>query len=231
MEIDDAKFDNLMTIALYRAAELDYADTPSDEALEQTVQPSPRFLRRMNALLGNPHRYIRSQRRPAYIKAMRIAAAVVISFAVLLGASMAVSPTVRAGVFSFVRSWFEDRTAYTSTNGKELGKWEFGYIPEGFELVLSDERGMSSTYIYENSDSVIIMIEIAAGGKKSIDNEHAEIYQIKINGRDADVYESNDPGSPNGIVLLDDVSGNIISVISHADLNETMRIAENIRLK
>ena len=99
---------------------------------------------------------------------------------------------------------------------------------EHMDTVPLDEEHID---IYENSDSVNIVIQISAGCNVSIDNEHAEIYQININGRDADVYDSNDPGSPNGIVILDDASGNIISVISYADLSETMKIAENIRLK
>ena len=68
----DEEFDELLTASLYRATELDYmADMPSDEELDKMIQPSLRFQRRMKALLRNPKRYIRSIRRPVYLKVLR----------------------------------------------------------------------------------------------------------------------------------------------------------------
>ena len=123
MKISDAEFDILLTKAIYRAAKLDYCAAPTDDELDEIIHPSLRFRRRLKAMLSNHGRYIRSYRRPIYLRVLRTAAIFLIAFTVLLGAAMAVSPTVRAAVTDFVRSWFEDRTIYqtSDTNWTENG--------------------------------------------------------------------------------------------------------------
>ena len=76
MYIEDEKFDELLTAALYRASEIDCADDPTDEELETLIKPSPRAQRRMKALIRNPKAYIRRYQRPVYLKILRSAAAV-----------------------------------------------------------------------------------------------------------------------------------------------------------
>jgi len=56
------EFDKLLTAALYRASELDYVDLPSDEELDQMIQPSPRFQRMMDSILRDSTGCIRSIR-------------------------------------------------------------------------------------------------------------------------------------------------------------------------
>jgi len=100
------EFDKLLTASLYRAVELDYADMPSAAELDKIVQPSENFERKMKAVLQNPKKSVKNRQRPIYYKILRTAAAVLITFTVLLGTAMAVSPTVRAAVIDFVRTWF-----------------------------------------------------------------------------------------------------------------------------
>jgi hypothetical protein len=224
----DEEFDELLTASLYRAAELDYmADMPSDEELDKMIQPSLRFQRRMKALLRNPKRYIRNIRRPVYLKILRSAAAVFISFVILLGAAMAVSPTVRAAVSNFVRSWFEDRTEYWTPEDGENKEWSFGYIPEGFELLLLDEVETNSYRVYQNAKAETIVISISTGSR-IIDNEHSIFYEAVIGGRAADVYESIDPEYQHIIVLHDEESGVVISIISDIEMGTLIQIAEGI---
>jgi len=228
MRVGDTSFDKLLTAALYRAAELDYGDAMSDEEIDLAVQPSQRFQRKMRTLLRNPIRYKRNQHRPLYMKAMRSAAAVFIAVTILFGAAMAASPTVRAAVVSFVRTWLEDRTTYQVPDRDIHGDWTVGYIPEGFLLIDEEDAETHVLLVYQNNDSVSISI-IISSGKKVVDNEHSVFYETTINGNAADIYESNDPLYPNMVVIHFETFGVIISLVSDIDVSELIRIAENIR--
>ena len=109
IRMTEVEFDKLLTAALYRAVKLDYADMPSGEELDKTVQPSEDFKQKMKTLLQNPKKSIQSKhrpKRPLYFKILRVAAAVLITFTLLIGSAMVVSPTVRAAVINIVRTWF-----------------------------------------------------------------------------------------------------------------------------
>lgn len=227
MPISDEEFEKLLIAALYKASEIDYEGEPSDDELDQIVQPSPRFRRKMKSLLRNPDKYIRNQRKPIYIKVLQNAAVVFIVFTILLGAIIAVSPTVRAGVIDFVRSWFEDRTEYLTPEDELSYKWSFGYFPEGFELLVEQDYGVSITSIYKNNNALITVI--ISRGKQVLDNEHAIYYQVERNKRTIDIYESTDPLYPNIVVLHDDNTGSVISINSDINLNELIKIAESIK--
>jgi len=224
---DDNGFEKLLTAALYRAAELDCKDMPSDEELEQTVRPSQSFQRRMKAMLRNPNKYLQNQRRPIYLRALRSVAAAVIALTVLIGAAVAVSPTVRAAVIGLVRIWLVDRVEYETPLNVKNPEWTIGYIPEGFEVIDEVVNELKSFYVYENSDGIPIMI-IISSGKQIVDNEHSVYYQITVNGYSADVYESNDPQYPNMLVIYEDKTGMLITIISEISLSELTKIGENI---
>ena len=232
---DDALFDELLTAALYRAAEL---DMPSDEELERTVQPSPRFRRRMDALLRSPRRYIRNRRRSFLAKMMRASALGLIALGVLFGAVMAASPAVRVAVIEFGRSLFEDRTEYLESIQYNGYEFTLSYIPEGYELILRGDDEPSGTRVhqdgetesyrvYRDKDKREIRITVS-GRKPSIDNEHYAFYLTTINSRAADVYEAADMQHPNIVLLYDDASGSIITLVSDIVADELIKIAEGI---
>ena len=227
MSISDEEFEMLLTAALHRANELDFNEIPSDEELHRIIQPSPRFLRKKRAFLRNPNKYIRNEQRPIYLKVLQNVAAIFIVLTILLGATMLVSPTVRASVIDFVKSWFEDRTEYWTPEEGANYNWSFGYIPTGFELTTHQVHETDSFYIYQNSDAMPITIMVSRG-KHVIDNEHSVYYQIKINNWVADIYESTDPEYSNRVMLYDDTAGVVISVTSMIIIDELIKIVENI---
>jgi len=224
---DDAEFEELLTKALYRATALDMEETPSDAELEHLVQPSLKFQRKMRALLRNPTAYARNKRRPIYVKAMRVAASFMVTLTVLFTITIAASPTVRATVTNFVRTWFDDRTEYFVPNRDLHTEWTFGYIPEGFELVEEYDHMLLIQRVYENNDSVKIIVSISTG-KAFIDNEHSDYYSTRINGNIADIYVSNDIEYPSIIVIFHEQTGMRILLISEIDISELIKVAENI---
>ncbi|MDR2589529.1 MAG: DUF4367 domain-containing protein [Oscillospiraceae bacterium] len=230
MKITEENFDSLLTAALYKAAELDYGDIPTDDEIERIIEPSLQFQDKMKILLRNKNTS-RSKYRSTIIKFMQSAAAVLIICTVLLGTLMLASPTARAAVFDFVRSWFEDRIEYFTpdSNYDFNKKWSFEYIPDGFELLDAFETELQLFYVYQNVENTLLMISIS-DGRQIIDNEHSEIsHAILENGNFVDIYESNDPVYPNNIIMFDETSRVIITIISELPINELLMIAENIK--
>jgi len=227
MQNNDVEFEKRLTYSLYEAARLDYMNVPSDDELERIVQPSPRFQRRMGALLRNPVRYVKTQNRPVYLRTLRTVAAVFVVFMMLLASTMVVSPTVRAAVIDFVKSWFEDRTEYNTPSGPIGGNWSFNYIPEGFSLVVETKNEIQIFLVYENKASEQIFIEIGAG-QEAVDNEHSVSHQTTVNGRLVDVYNAVSAEYNNILVIYDAPTGVIIIVSSHIAVDELIKIAENI---
>jgi len=224
----DDEFEALLTVAAIRAGELDYlADMPPDDELKRINHPSPRFQHRMQTMLRNPEAFFRKLHRPVYLRILRTAAVIVITCAVLLGAAMAVSPTVRAAVIDFVSSWFEDRTEYKVPDGTVGTGWTFEYIPEGFELVGDMEGETQISRFYFNSQSESLSITISTG-QEAIDNEHSNFYQVTINGCKADVYEATDEVSDSIIVMYDDSAGVIVTLSAPISIGELTKIADNI---
>jgi len=227
MNESDSYFDSLLTAALYSAAELDYADTISTEELDNIIQPTLRFQQKMDSLLMRPRSYLRSKQRPLYLRIIRAAAAVIITFTVLLSAAMVVSPTVRAAVVNFVRTWLTDRTIYQIPQ-RELGKsLTFNYMPDGFVLIDEFDSNLQQVYVYKNEDSVVIFISISSG-TLIVDNERSEFYSTTINGFHTDIYESVNTENPNVIVVRDEGNGIFITVESEIEIIELTKIVENI---
>jgi len=231
MDNNDVKFDRLLTAALYRAAEIDYGDIPSDEELEQILHISPRYKSKMKLLFNKRKNAAQKQKRPIIAKIMQTAAVILVTFSILLGTLMAVSPTVRAMVVDFVRSWLEDRTEYytPSQNFDPNKEWVFEYIPEGFELIDSYKTDLHLFNVYKNPEDTLLMIFIS-DGKQIIDNEHSIFSQSELeNGNLIDIYESNDPDYPNNIVIFDASANLLITITSEVSIDELIKIAENIK--
>ena len=227
MSMSDAEFEKLLAAALVRANELDYEEIPSDEELHRIIKPSQRFLRRKNAFLRNPNKFIRNQRKPIYLRVLQNVAAVFIVLTILLGAAMAVSPTVRAAVIDFVRSWFEDRTEYWTPEDDAEYEFSFGYIPEGFELLSEQVVLTDSIRVFKNGHDETIKVMISQG-THIIDNEHSVYYQTSLNGRVTYVYESVDPQYSNRIMLYDNTAGVVIAITSTIGIDELIKMAESI---
>ena len=233
MNDDEDKFDKRLTSALLRTAELDYcAGLPPVEELDRLVIPSKGFRRRMAKMLKNPIVYIRNQKRPPYLRALRAAAMIVLVLSVLLGAAM-LNPTARAYIIRVVRTVFSGYNTYTYSEktGKSIRTdWEFGYIPEGFELVVQDITVDRSYYEYENVDKAYFIILIGGdSGTIYLDNEHTDFYQLEIQGETADIYKALDGYKMNSIVWYREAHDVIILIVGMLDINECIYIAENIK--
>jgi len=227
MEISEIDFERQLKAALIKAAEIDYMSKipPDDEIIV-----SPTLKHKMHRLLRNPSGYIRNRRRPIFMRVLRTAAMVAISLTIAFGALMTV-PKVRAAVVDFVRSWFSTHTEYRIVGlpNTEIGAWKIGYVPQGYELA-NDYSDVLGVFLeFRNAEGALLFIDITGGaGAIYLDNEHAEFYEIDINGNSADVYESNTVGYPSHIIVYDAGKTITITVSGETEIEELIETAKSI---
>jgi len=140
------------------------------------------------------------------------------------------SEAARVKVLNTYIKVFETKTDFLVTDAKEQivtgSGWEqFGYMPEGFELV--EEFDGEGLYVarFEEKNGKYIEMEIATGGASSIDSENAEIVEKSLGGRDC--YIARKSGKMIVVFMVDEKVYTIISNID--DINEMEKIIENIK--
>jgi hypothetical protein len=230
--MEDKVFDERLRAAIYRAAESDYMIDETESASSKIIDLSPRMKRSMRKMLTNPKRFVRDYHRPAYLRVLRMTAMIVVMFSLTLGAVMAVSPTVRAAIVRSVRSWYGDHVEYTiRSEGDNDWVVQLGYIPKEMLLDVQSNASSQSIVMYENSESVQLFIIVAWDGTVAINNEDVTITEQYINGNKAEIYHSLEVFHPNLVLLYYEKENVIVSISSTIEIEELIRIAENIQIR
>ena len=226
----DGKFDALLKQGLIDAITRDWIDAPLIG--EPATANSIALDRKIYKLAENPHRYVKAQTRPLYMKVLRNAAAVLLVISTLLAASM-LNAEARAWFRQLIRDWFPDRNEYSFDEkyGQAIDRdWIFNYIPDGYELVLEDVTEHSFYREYENNQNKLLRITISGGeGTSFKDNEHYEIVQVKIQNDIAEAYMSLDPDFSNSLVWHSSKHDVLIFIRADIDIDELVLVAEGIK--
>ena len=192
-----------------------------------------RYLRWEKKLLADPFGFAHRQARPMWKKALQTAASILLCFAVLFGAIMAVSPSARAWVVERVVYWTESFTkfSFTAEEGQGLSAdWRPSYIPEGFEETGANWNDTSNTLrlTYEDADGETINMicrPARQGMEFSVDNEHSDHQSLEINGYPADLFISNTEGFPSYLLWSSEHGETALMLISSIEPGEMVAIA------
>lgn len=204
--MNDALFDAKLKEALLLAATVDYAEVLAEPEGAEPPWTLP-YRHQRRKMLADPNKWCRERARPLWKKALYRAACVLLAATVTLGSLMAVSPTVRALVFSWIHHFTEsgDAEYSRSTAAKEdptihedRPQWRPTWLPEGWittgmggwlgdDSVLwtytSTESGANLQFqcCYDSADVGISV------GAKNVDAQ--EVYEAaQVQGRGADYY-------------------------------------------
>lgn len=231
----DSEFDALLRRALEDAA------WARQERVFAAGLPEPRHTRRYlrweKKLLADPLGYARRLARPMWQRALRTAAGFLLTFAVLFGAVMAVSPSARAWVVERTVQWMETFTRFRFYGEEARGlseNWRPGYVPEGFEEISADWDEVSGVLLlsYQGMSDGFIDLDCSParqGIDFIIDNEHSDYQSLEINDRPADLFASNTEGFPS-YLLWSSADGETAFVLtSNIAPNEMISIAESAR--
>lgn len=212
-----------------KARDLWLSTLPQKDAL-QSVPYSHRFKRRMRILLKAAARTPRANHVLLY---MRRSVAAVLVIAVLAFGGMMTVKAYREKVIEIAIQIFHDLTRYqlaSSSENRELSAVEFGYMPEGMELV--EEILMDSVrYVYyEDADGnyfSLNQIVVAAGDYLGgiLDTEDSVIERFEIRGNEA--ISNTKYGST--VIFWTEENG-FFELQGNITAEKLKRIAENLKI-
>lgn len=203
------------------------------------VDVSPRLWRQMTAMLNDPIGWAKHQHRPVWKRIAHAAAVILLTFTLSLGALMAVSPTVRAAVITWVCEVYEHSVVYRFFTRSEdsLPEYAPAWIPEGFVLEERQEfdgwilrtyydavydKWFSFDYCYATEN-----MQMQIGG---YDDEAAPVSEsCTVNGIVADFYPAGDSGT-NNLVWIDETRGIVFTINSTLEKDVVLHIAESAAL-
>ena len=221
-------------LALLDAAERDFAAELADPS---PAPASPRFRRQMRAMLADPNGWARRRARPAWQRAGRLAASVLLACTLTFGALLAASPTIRAAVVRWVTEWYETYVVYRFNGEQEHGempRYVIGDLPEGYAPTGDVVEFPGYVAIdYQNAEGLYLRLDymrMQEGAATVIDTEGMEVRDVTVSGWKGHVYLSLDGSTSNGIIWMDEERNLTFTVDGFLDELDLLHIAESVCL-
>lgn len=224
---------------LLEAAMADYA---AELANHRPEPMSARLRRQMTAMLNDPDVWVKRWRRPIWLKAVRTAAIILLTFSLSLGALMAISPTIRAAIINLAVEWYDTHIVYRffgkpmDDSLAPLPKYEVAALPEGYKP-FKDEIITPGSYDigYVNADGELLWFgyqRMEQGGSLTIqeNTDNMSIYEVTVNGCKGWAYCSQDTEQHNLIVWIDEKSNLEFDISGFFSKSELLHIAESVSL-
>lgn len=169
------------------------------------------------------------------VRVYLVRVAVIFLCIITLGAGVMMTSTeVRAAVKNVIVEWF-DKYTHFSFVATDTGSGDFenvedvkiGYIPDGYELINTDESSISITYVY-SSNNTDLLIDIFENEASELfpDNERSKYSIIQINGHESWIIYDEENISGTLILIGSKVS---VSISGSLPKKELIKIAECIK--
>ena len=194
---------------------------------------SPAFEERIEAL-QKAH-----ARKTARRQTMRRLVAAVLAVVIALSALVLSNPQARAAVFSWVRKVFGYRTTYILPEKEhmELPMYVPQWLPEGFEVVFSNEMEHSKITAYFNPDQgyggFSFAYEVATGeARVTADTSGGDYTQeiVSINGMYGELFVEKNGAAGNMLIWIDEPRQVILTLDGILSPQDMMHIAQNVKL-
>lgn len=189
---------------------------------------STRFLRKMKQV----HR---RGNHPAAYRVMQRAASVVLVLLIGFAAVMAVSPTVRAGVYGWIKETIGFVTSYESQTPPSQSVWNAIYQITGLdeEFMVEEEYHDEGFHfeVYWTNDGGWLHFSYSAKHDAEtlyVGHEGCIVEQVSINGNPGDLYVSEDRSDGDVIVWYDQETQIIFFLHGSPDPEELIALAESV---
>ena len=220
-KVDEAVFDAILEQALSDVIEEDIKKLQEEDAPCTISAEADQRIRRMIAQAG---------KQSKKTQAKRIIRAAVIVLAVLVNVSLIgllMVPSVNAEVKNVFAELFEKYTSYENkvqdTYVVTTSEYEIGYIPDGFELILNDDKQILLREKNKGTGYISINISAEDFGRTSLDYEYEKSQSLKINGVDAEMRILGDDCT---IFWYDGY--HFITIYANVEESELINTAKNI---
>lgn len=177
--------------ALREAASAEFQDIPRDDT-QIAHDFSPKFQRKMDKLIRNE----RSSAWHLVNTAAKRAAVILIAFLTLSTVALSVD-SIREPVVRFVEKVLGISTDYTfegDVTKSITQEYTLGFVPEGFELVQSEETDGGIVKIWEGAEDNLLKYcqVITKNSIFSIDAEQGIIRTVTVNDRVVKLYQDDE---------------------------------------
>lgn len=179
-------------------------------------------------------RIIRRVEHPVWTNVLQRAAAIVLLLLIGFSSVLALSPTVRAAVLSWIREQYESFISYywidsTSDTVPSI-RYSLDGIPEEYTLIESSDDVGCYTEIYTNQSGNLLYFSYSltpTAAHYYVEAENSYVENIIIFGRSADLYISKDSIHNNSIVWYNEDNSVIFYLSALMDKNELIALAES----
>lgn len=191
---------------------------------------SSKFNRRMK-------RAIYRAEHPIQYRIMQRAASVVLILFMGFMSILAVSPTVRAAVFGWIRDQYESFKTYCFEDGTTPSAGSTRYYLSGLSseytetsAYYDEELGtFSSVYSGPNGNMVFFSYAtIPENANFFIEEDGYSIYQTWVSGNPADLYIAENDSKSNCLIWCDEQDNVIFYISAVADENTLISLAESV---
>ena len=192
-----------------------------------TPEFSSRFEQKMR-------RVLRRGNHPAAYRVMHRAASIVLVLLIGFASILAVSPTVRAGVYEWIREncWpymhYEWRDCRNPNN--IILRYHIPALDEEYKIVYESHNGGVNFECYENESGMQVYFNYTtkyAIIAHNIVQEGGRIEQVTINGNQADVY-IYDAEEESNAIIWSEKNGTVFFISGHFGAEQLIALAESV---
>lgn len=221
-------FEALLNIAAKEAALQENWDMPSCEDLDKIYKPSIAFNKRINKIILRQEK--RESARRTFYSFGRITAV----FSVIVVAISLALLTVEASrnfIFNTFINIRSDHAVIKFGEGASLTQvavYDFGYVPQDFELIEIQSAGNIQIKIYANSNGEQIIFEYSILDVPviGVDTENTEYTRIIVNGYEAFLFSTTIESGFN--VLTWATESAVFKLTSSIESDELVKVAEGV---
>lgn len=192
---------------------------------------SPRFERQMRWVL-------RRGNHPAAYRAMQRAASIALVLLIGFAMLMAVSPTVRANVWGWIRERYESWVIYRYEDAvpSDVAVIEYKLIdlPEGYTEIRRSNMPDIETIVYEDADGSCLFFSYSKNQEAIMYLVKAEGYaieEVEVRDMKGEVYSAEDASNSNCIIWSDDTENTMFYISGYFNREELIDLAESVRRK
>lgn len=190
---------------------------------------SPRFEWKMR-------RVLRRGNHPAAYRVMQRAASIVLVLLIGFAAVMAVSPTVRANVWGWIRERYESWVIYryedSVPSDVEVIEYKLTDLPEGYTEIRRSNMPDIETIVYEDADGSFLFFSYSKNPEAIMYLVKAEGYaieEIEVRDMKGEVYSAEDASNSNCIIWSDDTENTMFYISGYFNREELVALAESVR--
>lgn len=192
---------------------------------------SARFERKMK-------RVIRKVEHPVLTKVLQRVACVALVLIIGFASVLALSPTVRATVFGWIRERYESFISYYFEDGisanEAAPQYTIGSIPDGYVEIAVSNIPDNQTYIYSNADGQVLSFAYSTNADAInylVKQEGYVVEETTVHDCRADFFRSKNASKSNCIVWYDDEAKTIFYISGYFEMDNLIKLAESVESK